>query len=213
MLVDFIKVGPIATNCYFLCDEATKECAIIDPGAMAPKILKKLEELGMKCTKILLTHGHYDHIMALREIHDATGAPVCIHTNDAHMILEDYVLNMRAVAARGYRQATADIVLNDGDDVKVGNLTVHVVNTPGHTRGSCLFLCEDVMFAGDTIFRGDCGRWDLDGGSQEEMIKSLQKIAAFDVNYKILPGHAGATTLNEERETNVNVIYALKQAN
>lgn len=211
MIVDFLKVGPLGTNCYFLCDEETKECAVVDPGAMAKKILAKLDDLGMKCTKILLTHGHFDHIMALKEIHDATNAPVYIHDNDAHMILEDYVLTSRAVAARGYRQVVADVLLHDGDTVKVGNLTVNVMNTPGHTRGSCLYICNDVIFAGDTIFKGDCGRWDLEGGSMEQMHQSLRNIAALEGDYRILPGHADATTLNEERKYNTNMLIALQQ--
>lgn len=211
MLVDYVKVGPIATNCYFLCDEATKECTVIDPGAMVHKITAKLEELQMKCTKILLTHGHYDHIMALKELKDATNAPIYIHANDAHMILEEYVLNSRAAMARGYRQATADILLNDGDIINVGSLKIRVMNTPGHTRGSCLYICEDTIFAGDTIFHGDCGRWDLEGGSMEQMHESLRQIANLEGDYRILPGHAEGTTLSEERKYNTNLLIAMQQ--
>ena len=98
MQIEVLPVGPLATNCYLLCDEETKECAVIDPGAKAKKILDAIAEKGMKCTHILLTHGHYDHIMALKEVKEATGAPVYIHENDAYMLTEQYVNGMRALA-------------------------------------------------------------------------------------------------------------------
>ena len=109
MKIQVIPVGPLATNCYLLGDEKTGECAIIDPGAQAErKIFPALEEFGMKCTKILLTHGHFDHVMALRDVKDKTGAEICIHKNDAPMLTEEYQSTWKALAARGYRQALAD---------------------------------------------------------------------------------------------------------
>lgn len=212
MKIEVLPVGPLATNCYLLGDEATGECAVIDPGAQAArKILPALQEFGMKCTKILLTHGHYDHIMALKEVKEATGAEIYIHEADAHMLTEEYLHTWKALAARGYQQALADHLLHDGDEVPVGTLTVKVLNTPGHTKGSCVFLCGDAMFSGDTLFHGDCGRWDLDGGSMEQMHESLRRLYALPGDYRVLPGHEEATTLEAERHINRNMLIAIEQ--
>lgn len=212
MKIEALHVGPLATNCYLFADEATGDCAVVDPGGHAQKkILPALEELGWHCTAILLTHGHWDHIMGLKELKEATGAQICIHENDAHMLTEEYVHEWRSAAARGYQQALADRQLKDGDTIAVGNLQVTLLNTPGHTRGSSVYLCEDVMFSGDTLFHGDCGRWDLDGGSMEQMHESLRRLAALPGDYRVLPGHAEATTLAEERATNHNMTIALQQ--
>lgn len=212
MKIQVIPVGPLATNCYLLGDEKTGECAIIDPGAQAErKIFPALEEFGMKCTKILLTHGHFDHVMALRDVKDKTGAEICIHKNDAPMLTEEYQSTWKALAARGYRQALADRMLEDGDTVQVGNLTVRVMLTPGHTQGSCVYLCEDVMFAGDTLFCGGCGRWDLDGGDADQMYDSLRRLAALEGDFRVFPGHEEATTLEHERQTNPVMTYAMKR--
>ncbi|WP_458863768.1 MBL fold metallo-hydrolase [Acidaminobacterium chupaoyuni] len=211
MQIEVLPVGPLATNCYLLCDEETKECAVIDPGAKAKKILDAIAEKGMKCTHILLTHGHYDHIMALKEVKEATGAPVYIHENDAYMLTEQYVNGMRALAARGYHQQLADHLLKEGDCIRVGNLEVRVMNTPGHTRGSCVYLCGDAMFSGDTLFHGDCGRWDLEGGSMEQMHESLRRLAALEGDYRVFPGHEEATRLSVERQINRNMTLAMQQ--
>ena len=177
MKIEALRVGPLATNCYLLGDEESGLCAVVDPGAQCQKkILPALEQFGMKCAMILLTHGHYDHIMALKDLKDAVGAPIYIHEKDAHMLTEDYLKDWKAAAAQGYRQALADKLLRDGDKIQLGNLEITVMNTPGHTPGSCVYLCQDAMFAGDTLFRGGCGRWDLDGGSMEQMMESLRPL-------------------------------------
>ena len=104
MKIQVLRVGPLATNCYLLADEQSGQCAVIDPGAQfQKKIQPALEQLGMKCAMILLTHGHYDHIMALKDLKDATGAPIYIHEKDAHMLTEDYLKGWKAAAAQGYR--------------------------------------------------------------------------------------------------------------
>ena len=212
MKIETLQVGPLATNCYLLGDEQTGRCAIIDPGAQAArKILPALQEFGMQCDLILLTHGHFDHIMALKEIKEATGASICIHEADAHMLTEEYMHTWKAAAAHGYHQALADRLLKDGDQIQLGTLTIQVMHTPGHTRGSVVYLCGDVMFSGDTLFHGDCGRWDLDGGSMEQMHDSLQRLAALPGDYRVLPGHEEATTLEVERHINRNMLIALQQ--
>ena len=212
MKIEALRVGPLATNCYLLGDEDSGLCAVIDPGAQCQKkILPALEQFGMKCAVILLTHGHYDHIMALRDLKDAVGAPIYIHEKDAHMLTEEYLRSWKAAAAQGYRQALADNLLRDGDTIALGKLEIAVLNTPGHTPGSCVYLCQDAMFAGDTLFRGGCGRWDLDGGSMEQMQDSLRRWAALP-DCRVFPGHDAATTLETERQTNPYLIQAVNHA-
>ena len=213
MKIEALRVGPLATNCYLLGDEESGLCAVVDPGAQCQKkILPALEQFGMKCAMILLTHGHYDHIMALKDLKDAVGAPIYIHEKDAHMLTEDYLKDWKAAAAQGYRQALADKLLRDGDKIQLGNLEITVMNTPGHTPGSCVYLCQDAMFAGDTLFRGGCGRWDLDGGSMEQMMESLRRLAALPGDWRALPGHDAATTLETEWQTNPYMIQAVRHA-
>ena len=213
MKIEALRVGPLATNCYLLGDEESGLCAVVDPGAQCQKkILPALEQFGMKCAMILLTHGHYDHIMALKDLKDAVGAPIYIHEKDAHMLTEDYLKDWKAAAAQGYRQALADKLLRDGDKIQLGNLEITVMNTPGHTPGSCVYLCQDAMLAGDTLFRGGCGRWDLDGGSMEQMMESLRRLAALPGDWRALPGHDAATTLETERQTNPYMIQAVRHA-
>lgn len=213
MKIQALRVGPLATNCYLLGDEESGLCAVIDPGAQCQKkILPALEQFGMKCAMILLTHGHYDHIMALKDLKDAVGAPIYIHEKDAHMLTEDYLKGWKAAAAQGYRQALADNLLKDGDKIQLGKLEITVMNTPGHTPGSCVYLCQDAMFAGDTLFRGGCGRWDLDGGSMEQMMESLVRLSALPGDWRVLPGHDAATTLETERQTNSYMIQAVSHA-
>lgn len=128
------------------------------------------------------------------------------------MLTEDYLKDWKAAAAQGYRQALADKLLRDGDKIQLGNLEITVMNTPGHTPGSCVYLCQDAMFAGDTLFRGGCGRWDLDGGSMEQMMESLRRLAALPGDWRALPGHDAATTLETERQTNPYMIQAVRHA-
>ena len=127
------------------------------------------------------------------------------------MLTEEYQSTWKALAARGYRQALADRMLEDGDTVQVGNLTVRVMLTPGHTQGSCVYLCQDAMFAGDTLFCGGCGRWDLDGGDADQMYDSLRRLAALEGDFRVFPGHEEATTLEHERQTNPVMTYAMKR--
>ena len=179
-----IPVGMLATNCYIITEDE-KECVIVDPGAEAQKILSFLDDHGLSCVGILLTHGHDDHTGALEELQDATGAEVWIGKGDV------YRLNK-----------APDHEVKDGEEIELAGMRFSVVEVPGHTEGSVLFFCGDLMFAGDTLFYRSIGRTDLPGGDLRSMQRSLAKILAFDSDYQVLPGHGPITALSEERERN-----------
>ena len=204
-----LPVGMLATNCYLVADDAGR-CAVIDPGSHTEKILKKAEEEGFTIEAILLTHGHFDHVMAAPGIQKATGAKLYIHKNDEPDLAPE-VAGHRGYLREPYVMPRVDGHLEEGGEVQVGDLTFRVLHTPGHTLGSCVLLCEDLMFSGDTLFAGTCGRCDLAGGSLEQMFASLKKLAQLEGDYKVLPGHMEASTLETERQTNPYVLEGLNR--
>jgi glyoxylase-like metal-dependent hydrolase (beta-lactamase superfamily II) len=199
----------LATNCYLVADDAGR-CAVIDPGSHTEKILKKAEEEGFTIEAILLTHGHFDHVMAAPGIQKATGAKLYIHKNDQPDLAPE-VAGHRGYLREPYVMPRVDGNLEDGSEIKAGDLTFRVLHTPGHTLGSVCLLCGDLMFSGDTLFAGTCGRCDLAGGSLEQMFASLKKLAQLEGDYKVLPGHMEASTLETERQTNPYVLEGLNR--
>ena len=203
MLIKCLPVGHLMTNCYIVTDETTLECAVIDPGDESNTILYYLEDNHLTCRAILLTHGHYDHTGAVYAVHEETGAPVYMHALDAGT----------AVAFDSYSFVPPEgtIFYKEGDEIRVGSLTFRVLETPGHTAGSCTLLCEDSMFSGDTLFHECCGRCDLETGSMEDMMASLKKLALLQGNYQVYPGHESFSTLDYERQYNPYMKEAMRR--
>ncbi|NCB62697.1 MAG: MBL fold metallo-hydrolase [Clostridia bacterium] len=201
MLVKTIHVGPIGTNCYLLGDEDAGVCAVVDPGDEAPRVLQMIGESGLKPELILLTHGHYDHVTAVPELRAAYPAvPIYIHE-------EDYDSARTGVMHR-MAPTTNVIFCREGDVLKLGNLAVEVLHTPGHTPGSVTFKVGSVLFTGDTLFQGSMGRTDFPGGSYEAIMASLKKLGSLPGDYRVCPGHEGLSTLEEERRGN----YYMREA-
>lgn len=195
MQVKVLQVGPIGTNCYILEDEAAKLAAVIDPGDEAEKILSVLKEDGVETRYILLTHGHYDHTTGAPDLHRALPeAKVYIHRADA-----------QGAGSRLFPLAgeIADLHFYDeGDTLPLGGLTIHVLHTPGHSKGGVTLQVGDVLFCGDTLFAGSCGRTDLNGGSYEEIMQSLKRLGQLPGDWHVCPGHDVTSTLERERKTN-----------
>ena len=179
-----IPVGMLATNCYVITEDE-KNCVIVDPGAEAQTIMTFMDEHQLSCKGVLLTHGHDDHTGALEKILNATGAEVWIGNGDA------YRLNVKSVHE-----------VKDGDEIVLAGMKFSAVEVPGHTEGSMLYLCDRLMFAGDTLFYRNIGRTDLPGGNWSDIQKSLEKIMAFENDYQVLPGHGPTTVLSDEKERN-----------
>ena len=195
MRVRMTQVGPIATNCYILEDEESKKIAVIDPGDEAGRLLSLLKEMDGQVAYILLTHGHYDHTTGVPELHAALPeTKIYIHQEDAN-----------GTGGRIFPLAAQvkDLLFyNEGDALPLGGLTVEVLHTPGHSKGSVTLKVRDVLFTGDTLFAGDCGRTDLRGGSWEEILVSLGRLGKLEGNYHVLPGHEGTSDLDTERQVN-----------
>lgn len=204
MKIKSMQVGELATNCYILIDDVEKKAAVIDPGDESDRILEELEGLDAQVEYILLTHGHYDHIGGVAQVHEALPqAKVYLHKADSrgtgfHVVpLADQVEDLQ--------------YYDDGDTLTLGSLTIYVIHTPGHTPGGVTLRVKDVLFTGDTLFAGSMGRSDFPGGNTPQLFASLKKLALLEGDYHVLPGHDRTTTLEQERRSNVFVLEAMKQ--
>lgn len=186
-----MALGDYRTNCYIVCDKGSKTCCIIDPGYDADAILDKLDSLGLKAEAILLTHGHFDHVGAVKELAAETGCKVYLHPADLTM-------PPMMTAGKLYYTDTYD----EGDVLHLAGLTFTVLHTPGHTPGSVCLQCETSLFSGDTLFAGSCGRTDLPGGNWDAIASSLKRLSALEGNLWILPGHGSTSTLRDEKKYN-----------
>jgi glyoxylase-like metal-dependent hydrolase (beta-lactamase superfamily II) len=203
MLIKSFVVGQLQTNCYIVTDEKTLECAVIDPGAESGRILNYIDENKLKPVCIFLTHGHFDHTMAVPAVYEATKAKVYINQEDSKLTNEDDRHKFAGGSELGFYK--------DGDVIRVGNLEFTVIATPGHTRGSVTLKCEDVLFTGDTLFKDSCGRTDFEGGSYDTLMKSLKRLYLLEGDFEVYPGHADATTLNRERKFNYYMNMAMEE--
>lgn len=195
----------IFANCYLLVDEASGEAAVADPGFYGDNLKNAIKEQGNITIKyILLTHGHFDHIFGVPGLKEASGAKVVIHENDAGHLLDPKKSLSEGNMPEPQIPVNADITVKDGDILTLGDESVKVMHTPGHTRGSVCYILENdrTILSGDTLFCMTAGRTDFWDGSDEEMIKSLKKLVALDGDYRVLPGHNRETTLESERKRN-----------
>ena len=185
-------LGDYQTNCYAIRHhENTRSCCIIDPGYRPDLLLRYLEQEHLTLEAILLTHGHFDHVGAVKEIAAETDCKVYIHA------AEDTMPPMMTAGKLYYTHT-----YGEGDTLHLAGLDISVIHTPGHTPGSVCLLVDNVMFSGDTLFADSCGRTDLPGGDWATIHESLRRIAAFETDYHIFPGHGESTTLAQEKRYN-----------
>lgn len=205
MKVSVMQVGPIGTNCYFLQDEESGLMAIIDPGDDWERILHQVKKAEGEVKYILLTHGHYDHTTAVPDLVKALpGVQVYIHQADANGAGSQlFPLAAQVKDLNNY---------DEGDTLTLGSLTIEVLHTPGHSKGSVTLKVGDVLFTGDTLFCGSCGRTDLRGGSYEEIMVSLKRLGELEGDFHVCPGHDRTSTLERERKYNPFLLEAMGKA-
>lgn len=190
---DTLPLGAYQTNCYILKND--DKALVIDPGYQPETILAHLRRENLTLEAILLTHGHFDHVGAVKDLAAKTQCRVYIHS------AENAMPPMMTAGKLLYTHT-----YDEGDALELAGLTIRVLHTPGHTPGSVCLLCQDVLFSGDTLFAGSCGRTDLPGGDWATIQKSLQRLAAINANFTICPGHGEASTLSREKATNPYLI-------
>ena len=203
MKVKLLRVGPIGTNCYILEDDQTNLAAVIDRGDEPELIQEALEKEGVEVRYILLTHGHYDHTTAVPALHRVyPQADIYIHQADA---------NGAGSTLFPLAGEVDDLKLYDeGDVIRLGDHEIQVLHTPGHSPGSVTLKVEDVLFTGDTLFAGSCGRTDLRGGSYEQIMQSLKRLGELKGDFHVCPGHEATSTLERERRSNPFLMEAMR---
>lgn len=203
MKVKLLRVGPIGTNCYILEDDQTNLAAVIDPGDEPELIQEALEKEGVEVRYLLLTHGHYDHTTAVPALHRVyPQADIYIHRADA---------NGAGSTLFPLAGEVDDLKLYDeGDVIRLGDHEIQVLHTPGHSPGSVTLKVEDVLFTGDTLFAGSCGRTDLRGGSYEQIMQSLKRLGELKGDFHVCPGHEATSTLERERRSNPFLMEAMR---
>lgn len=204
MRMSKLVVGPVATNCYIVSDENTKEAFIIDPGAEPDRIIEKVKETEVSVKAILLTHGHFDHISAVNELKREFGVDVYIGQEDADL-MADMELNVSYMFGMPYA-ARADKILKDGDVLEIAGFSIKVLFTPGHTKGGICFYLEkeNVAFSGDTIFQQSVGRTDFPTGSARVLSESIKnKLFILPEDLQLFPGHGDSTTVGYEKKYNM----------
>ena len=201
MIVEKIVLGELKTNCYIVVNEKGN-CIVIDPADESEKIINRIKSQNLSLKAILLTHGHFDHIMATNTLKKEFDCPVIIGEADEEMLTDD-LKNAAALLGMHVDKIFADKKVNDKDILDFDTFRIKVLATPGHTKGSVCYICEDVIFSGDTIFLECVGRTDLYGGNAVKLMTSLKKLNDLEGDYKIFSGHGEDTTLNYEREYNM----------
>ena len=197
-----MEVGPLAENTYIVEHVESRKAAVVDPGDEGEEILERIAERGITLDKILLTHGHFDHVGAVRTLRERTGARIHVHPEE--------VERMRTAGRQGgmfglsvQNPPAPDVLVREGDTVELGDQEFRVLHTPGHTPGHVTFLTGGMAFVGDLIFAGSIGRTDLPGGSFDDLIRAVrEKIFTLPDRTVLFPGHGPATTVGEERRSN-----------
>lgn len=208
MKVEKLVLGMFETNCYIVSGGLPGKCILIDPADDADSILTRLNSQGLVPEAVLLTHGHYDHFLAVPKLQAKwPRLPVYCHLLDCPKEKEEHDMGMVFPTVAAFDHVKG---IEEGQKLPLAGFEITVYHTPGHTNGSVLFLAEDSLFTGDTLFCRSIGRTDFKEGDEAKMQKSLRRIAKIDGDYKVYPGHEGVTTLAAEKKYNPYLKHFIK---
>ena len=204
MIHEILPVGMLQCNCSIFGDEVSREALVVDPGDDVARILEVVGRHGLTVKAIVITHAHIDHIGGAQKLKQATGAPVYMNPDDAEL---QEMLDVQAgwLGVRPPEQVEIDAPVKDGDKLVVGATEFHVLETPGHTRGSISLWIpsERKLVAGDTLFRDSIGRTDLPGGDGRQILRSIRdKLVPLPDDTLVIPGHGDTTTIGHEKQFN-----------
>jgi hydroxyacylglutathione hydrolase len=202
MILKVIPVGPLSMNCSVIVDENTGQSVVIDPGADLEVILKALE--GTTPRYILATHGHIDHVGQVKGLKERLGVPFLVHKEDLFLLNDPIWKGFDLYVGADLPCPEPDGFLEEGMELSFGKVRLKVLHTPGHTPGHCCFYSEEkLLIAGDLLFRGSVGRWDLPGGSLEDLKRSLLRVVLeLPEDVRVITGHGEETTIGRERKFN-----------
>lgn len=201
--LDRMVLGYIGTNVYFICNEENDKVIVVDPADNGEEIYKAVTNSGLSIVAILLTHGHYDHILGVEKLRKLSGAKVYASIEEKS-VLKNANNNLTGEIGKAF-SLEADVYLKDFEEVDIDGIKFKCIITPGHTKGSCCYYFEndDILISGDTLFEGSVGRTDLPTGSMSSIVRSIkEKLIVLPENTRVYPGHGGFTTIEEEKKYN-----------
>ena len=201
LAVNRFELGPIGTNCYVVrADDSAAEAVVVDPGAEAARVVDELRALGARCAAILITHGHWDHLGAVADLADATGAPVHM-AEEERALLED--VNSFAPPELDLRSYTPDVLLQGDETLEFAGMSFQTLRVPGHSPAHLAYYTDGALFSGDVVFAGSVGRTDLPGADWDTLVESIRMLAdRFPPETVIYSGHGPNTTLGAELARN-----------
>lgn len=204
MKVGKFVLGPVATNCYIGINEETKECFIVDPATCPPEFVSYIKNAGLTVKAVLLTHGHFDHIMGLDALLKEFPVPVYAHEAERDVLESEQLNSSASMLGQPYSFSGADYVTNR-QELRIAGFEIRVIYTPGHTVGGCCYYIEKekTLFSGDTLFHGSVGRTDLPTGSMGQLVSSVRdRLFVLPDDTKVYPGHMEETTIGYEKKYN-----------